>query len=175
MATFSAALGKQCIPTNCSTKVLYGLLPDIINDAFTQSVPDKEEIWDIIKQMRSDASPGLDGFNAAFYKAAWPWIAEDVVQLVQNFYSLGYLPEGINKTSIALIPKGTEVKTPQNYKPISLCNVIYKIISTSLAKRIKAHLPNYIHATQAAFIPGRHITSNIIIAQEIAHSFGLKS
>ncbi|WVZ84424.1 hypothetical protein U9M48_031461 [Paspalum notatum var. saurae] len=69
---------------------------DIINDAFTQSVPDKEEIWDIIKQMRSDASPGLDGFNAAFYKAAWPWIAEDVVQLVQNFYSLGYLPEEVS-------------------------------------------------------------------------------
>lgn len=55
------------------------------------------------------------------------------------------------------------------------CNVAYKIIAKSLADRIRNHLPHIIHPSQAAFIQGRHITSNIIIAQEIIHNFNLKS
>ena len=64
---------------------------------------------------------------------------------------------------------------PTILDPISLCNVIYKVIAKSLADRIKPHLPNKIHLSQSAFIPGRHISSNIITAQEITHTFGLSS
>ncbi|WVZ98047.1 hypothetical protein U9M48_043530 [Paspalum notatum var. saurae] len=74
-----------------------------------------------------------------------------------------------------LLPNRYECKHPpsQSFRPISLCNVIYKIITSTLAKRIKNHLPSYIHQSQAAFIPeiGRHITTNI----EISHSFSLKN
>ncbi|WVZ88891.1 hypothetical protein U9M48_035358, partial [Paspalum notatum var. saurae] len=87
----------------------------------------------------------------------------------------GELPQILNKTYIVLIPKGINANSPQNFRPISLCNVNCKIISSTIAKRIKNHLPSYIHASQAAFIPGRHITSNIILAQEITHSFSLKN
>jgi hypothetical protein len=59
--------------------------------------------------------------------------------------------------------------------PISLCNVIYKIISKSLANRIKNHLPNYISQAESAFVANRHISSNIIIMQEIIHSFNLST
>jgi len=65
--------------------------------------------------------------------------------------------------------------TPKDFRPISLCNVSYKIIVKSLADRIKNHLPHIIHPSQSAFVQGRHIASNIIIAQEIIHSFNLKS
>jgi hypothetical protein len=64
---------------------------------------------------------------------------------------------------------------PQDFRHISLCNVIYKIIAKSLADRLKHHLPNYIDHSQAAFIKNRHISSNIIITQEIIHSFTLKT
>ena len=60
-------------------------------------------------------------------------------------------------------------------RPISLCNVIYKIISKSLANRLKHHLPNYVDQAQSAFIASRHISSNIIITQKILHSFNLKT
>lgn len=66
-------------------------------------------------------------------------------------------------------------KRPQDYRPISLCNVIYKIVAKSLADRIKNHLPHIIHSAQQAFVKGRHITTDIIITQEIAHSFHLAS
>jgi hypothetical protein len=113
--------------------------------------------------MRNNASPGPDGLNAAFYKSTWPWIKQDVAKLVTDFYSSSHFNEEINKTYIALIPKKTNPKLPQDFRPISLCNIIYKLITKSLANRIKPHLPNNIDHAQVAFINGRHISANIII------------
>jgi len=79
------------------------------------------------------------------------------------------------KLFFVLIPKKNAPVLPQDFRPISLCNVIYKVIAKSLADRIKPHLPNKIHLSESAFIPGRHISSNIITAQEITHTFGLSS
>ncbi|WVZ80053.1 hypothetical protein U9M48_027564 [Paspalum notatum var. saurae] len=79
--------------------------PDTLHDAFTESIPTAIEIWNTVKAMRNDAAPGPDGLNAAFYKAAWPWIARDVVDLVTKFYQTAQLPQELNKTFITLIPK----------------------------------------------------------------------
>jgi hypothetical protein len=132
----------------------------------TNSVSQMQELHSIIKNMRSNASPGLDGLNVAFYKSAWPWISKDVHNLVTNFYTLAFMQSEINQTFIALIPKRIQPKVPQDFRPISLCNMIYKIIAESLADRLKPHLPNFIGHSQAAFIKNKHISSNIIITQE---------
>jgi len=95
--------------------------------------------------------------------------------VVKDFYTHAYLPTDFNQTFISLIPKKTNPVAPQDYRPISLCNVIYKIITKSLANRIKNHLPNYVCHSQSAFIANRHISSNIIITQKIIHSFNLTS
>jgi hypothetical protein len=107
--------------------------------------------------------------------ATWEWIGQDVVQLVRNFFQSGIMPAHINDTHIALIPKQLAPLVPADYRPISLCNVIYKIIAKCLANRLKPHLPDYVHQSQQAFIEGRRISNNIIIAQEITHSFALSS
>jgi hypothetical protein len=90
---------------NSSMQNMQALHTGSIQDEFTNSVPDKEEIWGILKGIKNDASPGPDGLNAAFYKAAWNWIGDDITRLVQNFYCNAYLPHQLNETSIALIPK----------------------------------------------------------------------
>jgi len=95
--------------------------------------------------------------------------------VVNNFYTNSILPSELNQIYITLIPKINHPAYPQDYRPISLCNVIYKIISKSLANRLKHHLPNYVDQAQSAFIANRHISSNIIITQEILHSFNLKT
>jgi hypothetical protein len=130
---------------------------------YTNSTPSINEIHDIIKNMRSNAAPGPDGLNAAFYKASWPWVKHDIYKVITDFYSNASLPHDLNQTFISLIPKKNQPIIPQDYRPIGLCNVIYKIISKSVANRVKDHLPEYINHAQSAFIANRHISSNIII------------
>jgi hypothetical protein len=162
------------VQTNNSRQYLYTQPPQDIQD-FTYSILDDKEILATLKEMKRNASPGPDGFNVEFYIATWDWIGQDVTQLVRNFFQTGIMPTHINDTHIALIPKKLVPLIPADYRPISLCNVIYKIIAKCIANRLKPHLPDYIHPTQQAFIEGRRISNNIIIAQEITHSFSLSS
>ncbi len=137
--------------------------------------PTEDQILALLKGMKKDASPGPDGLNVGFYIAAWPWIKQDVTEMVHQFYNTGNFQTGMNHTNITLIPKTKNPTSPADFRPISLCNVSYKIISKSLADQIKFHLPDLISETQQAFIKGRRISNNLVIAQEIVHSFGLNS
>jgi hypothetical protein len=74
---------------------------------------------------------------------------------------------------ITLIPKENEAKTMDRYKPIALCNVIYKIISKVVANRLKPLLPSMISQQKAVFMEGRQIMDNIIQAHEIIHTLKL--
>jgi hypothetical protein len=147
--------------------------PDLAS--FTYSIPDRNELNSIIKKMRNNVAPGPDGLNAAFYKASWNWVKNDIFHLVSDFYSQGSLPADLNQTFLTLIPKKANPSSPQDYRPIGLCNVIYKIIVKSLAHRVQPHPLNYISQAQSTFISVRHISSNVILTQEIIHSFTLKS
>ena len=100
-----------------------------------------EEIKVALFQMGPTKAPGLDGMNALFYQKFWHIVGNDVVAVVLDFLNSSIMPPEINYTHIILIPK---IKSPEritDYRPISLCNVIYKIISKVLANRLKMILP----------------------------------
>jgi ribosomal protein S17E len=113
--------------------------------------------------MRSNVAPGPDGLNAAFYKSSWNFVKNDVFSLVDKFYDTATLPNDTNKIFITLIPKKNQPLTPMDYRPIGLCNLIYKIVSKFVANRIKDHLTDFICYSQSAFVAGRHISSNIFV------------
>lgn len=74
----------------------------------------------------------------------------------------------------ALIPKVKKTRKSDEFRPISLCNVIYKLISKVLAKRLKFILPSSVVETQSAFVPGRLITTNVMMAYETLHYMNKK-
>uniref|UniRef100_J3L5V2 Reverse transcriptase domain-containing protein n=1 Tax=Oryza brachyantha TaxID=4533 RepID=J3L5V2_ORYBR len=144
-------------------------------DLILPVTPTQQEILEILKSMKKDAAPGPDGFNVAFYRTSWDCLKQDITKLVQNFYATANIPEGINSTNIVLIPKKVAANNPVDFRPISLCNVSYKILAKSLANQIKDKLNDLINPNQQAFIKGRRPSTNIILAQEIIHSFSLSS
>lgn len=99
-------------------------------------------------------APGADGMTSLFYKKYWDTVGEDITKEVLHFLNGGALPSRWNETIIVLIPK---VKNPEKLKdlrPISLCNVVYKIASKVLSNRLKLILPDIISQNQSAFVPG---------------------
>ena len=94
--------------------------------------------------------------------------------MVQSFFASGLMLKEMNHTFITLIPKTPNPSTVHNFRPISLCNISYKIISKTLANRLKILLPKLITPWQAAAGPGRNIQDNSIIAHEIFHTLHQK-
>jgi len=93
-------------------------------------------------------------------------VGKDVINIVLNILNNGVCPTTLNKTFIALVPKVKSPNSPMDYRPISLCNVLYKLVSKVITNRLKDILHEVVHENQSAFVPGRLITNNILIAFE---------
>uniref|UniRef100_A0A8I6YBV2 Reverse transcriptase domain-containing protein n=1 Tax=Hordeum vulgare subsp. vulgare TaxID=112509 RepID=A0A8I6YBV2_HORVV len=102
------------------------------------------------------------------YKKNWPLMGDHVVEEVLAVLNGGEIPVGWNDTVIVLIPKVKNPSRIKDLRPISLCNVIYKLVSKVIANRMKLILPEIISDNQSAFIPGRLITDNVLISYEIS-------
>ena len=99
-------------------------------------------------------------------------VGESVRNEVKKIFANHRVPEDLNHTLIALIPKQLGPETVSHFRPISLCNTVYKIVSKILVHRIKPLLPKLISPMQAAFLEGRRGSDNVIIAQELIYSLG---
>lgn len=134
-----------------------------------KSVISAEEVKSAVFSMYPEKSPGLDGLNPAFFQNYWGIVRGDVVKFFQQYISTGVLPREVNQTIVCLIPK---IKMPQemtDFCPISLCNTLVRIISKVLANRLKGCLNKLISDQQSAFIEGRLLNDNALIAFEVNH------
>jgi hypothetical protein len=139
-----------------------------MNDMLLQEFT-REEIREALYMMGDLKAPGPDGMPPIFYKRYWDLIGSQVEEEVLQVLNGENIPLGWNDTWVALIPK---VKNPQSMKdlrPISLCNVVYKLVSKVLANRLKIILEDIIAPNQSAFVPGRLITDNVLLAHEVNH------
>jgi hypothetical protein len=130
----------------------------------------KEELRTALFQMHPDKSPGPDGFNPAFFQNFWHLCGDDVFMAAKDWLQRGYFPSSLNETNICLIPKCDSPKSMKEFRPISLCNVLYKVVSKLLANRLKKVIHKCISEEQSAFVEGRSITDNALIAIEIIHA-----
>nr|XP_043629989.1 uncharacterized protein LOC122601290 [Erigeron canadensis] len=141
-------------------------------DVMISEVTD-EEVKQVVFSMGDDKSPGPDGSTAAFFKSAWGIIGKDITVAVQDFFLSKKLLKELNHTKIALVPKVSAPSTVTEFRPISLCNILFKCISKIIANRIKDSLSGLVSINQSAFIPGRTISDNILLTQDIMHNYHL--
>lgn len=126
----------------------------------------RDEVIKALHQMHPYKSPGPDDFQAVFFRHLWDTIGNDVVYLITEAFAIGYFDPSIAETLIALIPKMDCPTSFKEFRPISLSNTIYKLITKILVNRIKPLLDSIIGPYQRSFLPGRGTSDNAIILQE---------
>nr|KAJ0222221.1 hypothetical protein LSAT_V11C200063020 [Lactuca sativa] len=129
---------------------------DLVYAAEMVKVVTDEEIKSALFDINDDKAPGPDGFSAKFFKSMWAVIGNDFCQAVKEFFCNGKLLKEVNATVIALVPK---IDTPG------------KCISKIIVGRIRNYLNFIVSNNQSAFIPGRSITDNILLSQELVRGY----
>jgi hypothetical protein len=130
----------------------------------------REELLYVLNFFKKDRSPGPDDWTVEFYIEFFDLLGDDLLEVVEEVRTYGRVHVSFNSTFIALIPKVDCPKTFDGFRPISLCNCIYKIISKVIAVRLKIVLPQEISPKQFRFLERRQINEAIILAQEGLHT-----
>jgi hypothetical protein len=99
------------------------------------------EVKKALFSMNAWKAPGPDGFPAGFYQQSWDVIGSDICSFVKDVWSNPQIVEEVNSTDICLIPKVSTPEFVNQFRPISLCNTIYKVVSKVIVNRLKEIVP----------------------------------
>lgn len=113
---------------------------------------------------------GSDGYHAIFFQKNWSIVGNSICNFYLQVLNEKHSTREFNKILIVLIPKVENPERVNQLRPISLCNVTYKLITKSIVNRIKVLLPDIISPYQSSFVPCRYIIENVVLVQEIIHS-----
>ncbi|PNX98271.1 RNA-directed DNA polymerase, partial [Trifolium pratense] len=155
---------------------LRGCFPRLSQDDINQieTLPLDCEIKEAIFSMGPLKSPGPDGLHPIFFQTQWSIVGASVCKVVRDIFADPSGIRNINETLLVLIPKVDGPTSLKQFRPISLCNVIYKVVTKIIATRMKNIMPVLIGPQQCSFIQGRQSADNIIIAQEVFHTMRIK-
>lgn len=154
-----------------TSELLDGMAPRVtesMNGGMIKPISDAE-IRRAVKDIKSDSTPGVDGMTCQFFQKIWNIVGPQVTQKVRQFFEDGHLPVDWNYIELCLLPKVQNPNQMKDLRPISLCSVVYKIVSKVLCDRLKAVLPHIVSPAQGAFVAGRLISDNLLIAHGMVH------
>jgi hypothetical protein len=169
-------VGKQCdkkADLAVRPRSITGLFEPMISQEMNNDLCKEfteEEISNTMFQIGPLKAPGPNGFPACFFQRNWEVLRKDVIAVVKNFFDTDVMPQGVNEMVIVLLPKKEDPEGLKDFKPISLCNVVYKVVSKCMVNRLCPLLHDIISLEQSAFIPGRLIIDNTLIAFECLHA-----
>jgi hypothetical protein len=129
-----------------------------------------EEVDQAMQETPKCKAPGPDGFTSDFFHYCWPMIRTEVWEILEDSRVTGKILQAFNATFLTLVPKEGQVQHARQFRPIALCNVIYKLLTKVIARRLKLILPTIISPEQSGYVEGRQILDNIILAHEVIHS-----
>lgn len=165
---------KKLFPTNAGNHMeefLQHVKQSVSNDMNNQLLCEftEEEVRQGLDAIGDLKAPGADGMSSLFYKKHWSIVGADMVREVLTFLNEGCMPAKWNETVVMLIPEVQNRERLKDLRTLSLCNVIYKIASKVLSNCLKLILPEIISQSQSAFVPGRLISDNVLIAYDMTH------
>ena len=163
---------QELFTSSCPTvsgELLEAIHPKITNRMNAVLVQDfrAAEVEKALKQMHPLKASGPDGMPPLFYQHYWPTVNSVVIQTVVDFLNHGVAPPKFHETHIVLIPKTKNSSRVTDYRPISLCNVAYKLASKVVANRMKVVLKDIVCENQSVFMSERLITNNVLMAHEL--------
>ena len=149
-------------------EVIQPLVTEDMNISLTREFT-RQEVEIALKDMAPLKALGPDGMPPIFFQSFWRLIGDDVSKAVLDCLNSCHIPQEFNFTYVTLIPNVKNPEKISEFRPISLCNVIYKLISKVLANRLKPLLPSIVSENQSVFQAGKVITDNILMAFETLH------
>ena len=132
------------------------------------------EIFEGLWVLKSFKGPSPDGLHAGFFQRFWLIVGDFVREEVKRVFSSRIISDYMNQTLITLIPNCRSPESLSNYRLISFCNTIYKIVTKIIVNRIYPFLSELISPLQVAFVPRRKGLDNAITVQELIHTMSKK-
>lgn len=177
IAHFKAVLGHDQLPPIRvrSTLIWFRSLSPFLCTQIQKEkmllMPSAEEITKLMFSLNPSKAPGPDGLSSAFYKATLSLLGAECVTSIQGFFNSGFLPKTANSTILSLVPKFPGATRISDYRPISCLSIIYKVISRLLVRRLKPILQDLILPNQTAFVEGRLLVENTVLASELVNGY----
>jgi Reverse transcriptase (RNA-dependent DNA polymerase) len=137
--------------------------------------PDESEIRHAVFQLGPDKAPGPDGLTARFIQQNWEVLKPDISKIIKRAFLTSQAPPEWTTCHIVLIPKANETNTPKDFRPISIGNILYRLVAKIITNRLLPHMSRIVSPAQTAFIRGRSITDNTILMKEVLHSYNLNT
>ncbi|XP_071923161.1 uncharacterized protein [Coffea arabica] len=145
-----------------------------IDNSCLEEAPSFDEVTRVVFSMDDDSAAGPDGFTGKFFTFAWEVVGPDIFQAILSFFCGAELPRFVIATSIVLIPKVLNPQSFSQFRPISVCNFLNKVISRILVSCLTSILPRIISPRQSGFVQGRTLSDNFLLAQELITDIGKK-
>lgn len=156
---------RDCLQQIITKKVPAAMHNDLIKPVSV------EEIKCALKAIKGDKAPGPDGFCSSFFQQNWEIVCSDLVAAVLLFFEKGFMLLEWNSTALTLVPKVPSPSSIKDYRPIACCNVVYKVVTKILAKRMQDTLQHVVSDSQSAFIKGRSIVDNVLLMHELMRNY----
>ncbi|XP_026435828.1 uncharacterized protein LOC113333618 [Papaver somniferum] len=133
------------------------------------ATPTDEKVKKVVSDLDPDSAPGPDGFVGWFYRTTWEVIGKDFTKATKFCWNRGFIPNGLNSNFLLLLPKVKNAKRANQFRPIGLMNFSFKVIIKIITSRLGGIIQKIVSPQQAAFIKGRNIQDQIVLASELVN------